>query len=306
MAICLQRPGQVDLNGKLIVTAPHHPSISGLIAAEPEARTAQDAFLIRVRRLIDQHRALGWSGPPFDVHLLASLCGFRVNIVDRLAGGADACISGNVITVIQTARVRQRFSIAHEISHTVFPDFGTSNVPKFWSYAVEAASPVEKLCQLGAAEFLMPEREFRHHLVGEYSVELIDDIRRTFNVSLEACVRRIAQLSDGRALALVIYHGLKPAQRNQESQLDLLQLSGPQPRLRVLTCVGDMHARSVYVPTHKSIPLGSVAYRVFSTGVPETACENWIPVLPWPTCRVHAFAAKGEGPSAVMCLVEHA
>src|ERR1700735_2049307 len=78
----------------------------------------------KARDLVLRARDAGWSGPPFNPIFIADLLKFPVT---ANASVADACIvstEGHLQIQFNPTQVRERlrFSIAHELAHSLFPD----------------------------------------------------------------------------------------------------------------------------------------------------------------------------------------
>lgn len=164
----------------------------GYDPVEKIERTARELAL----RAMDE----GWSGPPFDPLALAEWCGLQL---DARGDIPDARLvpttAGTSILQYNPMRPRGRlrFSIAHEIAHTLLPDYaeqvrnradqGMENRADNWQ--------LEVLCNIGAAELLMPLGSF-FDLAGEQaSIQKVMDIRKNFDVSVEACIIRLIKLA---------------------------------------------------------------------------------------------------------------
>ncbi len=93
-------------------------------------------------------------------------------------------------------KTRIRFSIAHELAHTFFPDcheavrnrlhqehFG----PNDWE--------LEMICNVGAAELLMPIASFPELKNEELNIDALMKLRETLEVSAEALLSRIARVT---------------------------------------------------------------------------------------------------------------
>ncbi|WP_285908089.1 ImmA/IrrE family metallo-endopeptidase, partial [Pseudodesulfovibrio pelocollis] len=94
-------------------------------------------------------------------------------------------------------KARRNFSIAHEIVHTLFPDCGarvrnrelkTSKVGDGWE--------LEMLCNVGAAELLMPIGSFPAIKDETLTIKNILRLRREYEVSTEAVMLRAVRLTD--------------------------------------------------------------------------------------------------------------
>ena len=139
----------------------------------------------------------GWNGPPFNPLELADRLGIRVvptaDVRDaRIVAKGD----GFVIEVNPNRpRVRQRFSLAHEIAHTLFPDCAEAVRNRTLHVeATESDWEIEALCNIAAAELLMPAGA----MPDERRDGSIDDalsMRDRFDISAEAVLIRTVQLS---------------------------------------------------------------------------------------------------------------
>jgi O-acetyl-ADP-ribose deacetylase (regulator of RNase III) len=146
-------------------------------------------------RAIDQ----GWKGPPFDPLALA---GFqKIEVVPR-----DDVFDARTVPVGSSLRIefnpsrpraRVRYSVAHEIAHTIFPDCARTvrnrsvhheTTPDDWQ--------LEALCNIAAAELLMPVGSLASLTRGELSVDHLLELRERYEVSSEAIFIRGAQVSE--------------------------------------------------------------------------------------------------------------
>ena len=160
------------------------------------------AIEIKARELALKAMDDGWGGPPFDPLALAEWLGIaieaRSDIPDARLVPSD---KGKLLLEYNPMRPRGRlrFSIAHEIAHTLFADCADD-------VRHRGASPdegkdnwqLEVLCNLGAAELLMPLGSFSQ-LAGEsLSINTVMEVRKSFDVSVEACLIRLVKLARTR------------------------------------------------------------------------------------------------------------
>ena len=82
-------------------------------------------------------------------------------------------------------RSRQRFTVAHELAHVILERTGR-NAPR-------AGSSVERVCDMLAAECLMPTSVFEARLPATLKLSDIEDLARTFDTSITATAIRCAQ-----------------------------------------------------------------------------------------------------------------
>lgn len=174
-------------------------------------------ILTTSRRVMAEAADTGLDGPPFDPFRLAEMLGLalraRADVADaRLAADTigvhstpDAPLSGFVLTSEPLAveynptrpRGRMRFNVAHEIAHALFPDAaeasrhrtGAGAVPQ---YDTDDSWQLELLCNVAAAEFLMPTEAVAGISNIDPDIDFIMAQRQRFDVSTEALLRRLA------------------------------------------------------------------------------------------------------------------
>lgn len=165
----------------------------------------------KCRELVASAKRDGWKGPPFDPHLLASLQGIRVRKVHHEIGG-EARVFGNSTGVFIEYREdlalpeRLRFSIFHEIAHTLFPDCYQQIRHLGEESSSEVDRDFERLCDIGASEMLFPLSEFSEDL-GKTNVHLDDvcDLKLRYAASIDATVKRCMDLTH-HPRAAVFFH----------------------------------------------------------------------------------------------------
>jgi O-acetyl-ADP-ribose deacetylase (regulator of RNase III) len=170
-----------------------NPSVLQIIGDKDPVSTIIERAREVTTRAIDR----GWQGPPFDPRELAKLLGINV-IPNAEVRDARISIEKGAFTIeLNPTRplVRQRFSLAHEIAHTLFPDCGDAVRNRaFHAHVDDSDWELEALCNVAASELLMPIGSMpEDHRDGS-----IDDaltIRSKFNVSAEAVLIRTVQLS---------------------------------------------------------------------------------------------------------------
>lgn len=158
-----------------------------------------EAIEATARDAVFQAVEAGWEGPPFDPFELASLRG--IELVPRnelreartVASGTGLAIEYNPTR----PRDRVRFSIAHEIAHSLFGD--VAREPRYRHNP--AAGPadgwqLEMLCNVAAAEILMPTEVFGEHTRRPMRIEQVLELREVFGVSIEALMRRATKLAE--------------------------------------------------------------------------------------------------------------
>ena len=170
-----------------------NPSVVAFAQGRDPVREIQS----KARATVMQAAEGGWEGPPYDPFHLADLLGINILPNDDVADarivpiGEGLCIEFNP----KRPHGRIRYSVAHEIAHTLFPDCAETvrnRVP-----IADMRSDVwqlELLCNIGAAELLMPSgyTNLEHE---EVDIDNLLRLRVEFDVSTEAILLRIAKLT---------------------------------------------------------------------------------------------------------------
>lgn len=169
-------------------------SVVGFAAgADPIAamlRTARDGVIEAIEQ--------GWEGPPFDLTELATRRGLEVIPSDDVKDARTVKVGGVLRIEYNPNRParRVRYSIAHEIAHTLFPDCDeqvrhrqTAERGKGDEWQLEA------LCNIGAAELLMPVGSLPPVGSATLHIEQLIELRERFQVGTEAIAIRLVQLT---------------------------------------------------------------------------------------------------------------
>lgn len=173
-----------------------HPSVRALAGSrDPVAVVTERARSIALEA-IDR----GWGGPPFDPIALAELLGIEVvaNVAIRDARTVPVG-RGRVRIEVNPDRPRgrMRYSVAHELAHTIFPDVAEKVRNRARHDELEGDEwQLEALCNIGAAELLMPLGPLNSAVPESLTIRDVLDLQRRFDVSTEALVIRLVESSD--------------------------------------------------------------------------------------------------------------
>ena len=111
---------------------------------------------------------------------------------------------------------RRRFSLAHEIAHTIVWESEQPGHERHRGLPGAHERREERVCDLIAAELLMPTPAFREHAgATEPSLAALKVLCKTFRVSVSACLHRVMQLEVWNCAVL---YGAWDA-RNEEYQV---------------------------------------------------------------------------------------
>lgn len=141
---------------------------------------------------------LGWQGPPYDPFKLAEILEIptipREDVLDArilLVGSRRLQIEFNP----NRPRGRRRFSIAHEIAHTLFPDCVENARNRGQSVEPRADNwQLELLCNIAAAEFIMPVGN-ELDIDTPVTIDNVLQLQKQFDVSTEAISIRLANVT---------------------------------------------------------------------------------------------------------------
>ncbi|MFP3743069.1 ImmA/IrrE family metallo-endopeptidase [Achromobacter sp. SIMBA_011] len=142
---------------------------------------------------------------------------------------------------------RQRFTICHEIAHIVLGLESSHEEVPSWSYAKR--HPNEVACDAFAAELLMPYQSWLAATSKEEpSFELIQHMADLFGASFPAAASRFATLSDAPCAFVTMERGA----------------------VRYAARSTSLRQAGAWIPPRSTIPAGSVAHQIRSSGVSAT------------------------------------
>jgi hypothetical protein len=281
------------------------PSTQGLIDALVRATGESDPFAairLKARGAIEQYRsAFGEPEMPLNVDALASLLGIgRSAEGPAHSGDAELVPAGDGRVAIRVnpdrPETRMRFSVAHEVSHTFFPNYQT----KTWCRTdarhrrrENADDLLEMLCDAGAAELLLPLPWFAEDARAVTTGAALVDLARRYVASREATLRRFAETHAGSVAGVFLSWKLKPTEKRTVGRADqgnLLGLAPAEEARRALQLRLDYSipsaafaAAGYFLPKDKSVKNDGPLYAAASTGRP---CEG--------ECRLDLGQAAGR------------
>jgi Zn-dependent peptidase ImmA (M78 family) len=211
---------------------------------------------------------------PIDVQMLASFRGIAaINQVDQAEAGCIFCDGERLVVHIRDtdSAERQRFTICHETIHTFFPGFREERRrrtdTKVGTY--DYSQLEEYLCDLGAAELLLPRKPFLAALPAQPHIDDVIALADTFEASLEATAIRTVNLAAAPMALVVLEPAWKPAEQQElvrratQPALTGLESEPPPKKLRVRWAYGPQMAT---IPKHKSVDDASPLAYVLQTG----------------------------------------
>ncbi|HZC80427.1 MAG TPA: ImmA/IrrE family metallo-endopeptidase, partial [Nitrospiraceae bacterium] len=168
------------------------------VLALAKGRDPVEAVTERAREIVTEAMDRGWSGPPFDPLALADILKIQVHAREDVRDARTVPSEEGVPRIEYNPtrpRARVRYSLAHEIAHTFFPDWADEVRHRAEQYELKGDDwQLEALCNIAAAELIMPMGSF----MGLAAVQLgIDDLlseQKRFDTSMEALLIRAVHL----------------------------------------------------------------------------------------------------------------
>jgi hypothetical protein len=244
-----------------------HPSVQALNVDDPISWVTE-----RARQLVYRAIERGWSGPPFDPIELADLLRVGVRPSQEVLDARLIPSASGLAIEFNPNRPpgRMRYSIAHELGHALFPDAGAEARHRLLAgHAGSADFELEMLCNLAAAEILMPIGSFQDAALKKPSIDQVLELRARFDLSTEAVLLRIARLARSSVAAFVAAPNGESAADGYRIEYVALPWAGLQARR------GD------------ALPLDSVVRECTAVGFTAKAMEAW---------------SSGQIPAEVQCV----
>ncbi len=251
------------------------------------AGDAAAAIRLKARELISVYVAsFGEPSIPISMDVLVSLRGIArsdelplhspdAELVPDGAGGVTMRVNPDRPTT------RQRFSVAHEISHTFFPDYTAKAWCRTDARYRDRSNPddlLEMLCDIAASELLFPQPWFAADADSVTDANGLARLAMKYEASREATMRRYAETSTQSVAAVFFSWKLKPTQKSTVGRKDQGNLFGVTAdeevrdalRLRIeYTAVSDaFRAEGYFLPKDKSVESSGPIYQAASSGTP--------------------------------------
>ena len=274
------------------------PDVLSLIKATGSLADPRSSVLTQARKRLQTLKKFHdiTKDPIERLRMLASICGIAevvpMNIEQRRGDKRDPILVPNIsggrsIICNPTApRSRVAFSIAHEIVHTFFPN--SINGARFRNIcAIESreANELERLCDLGASELLMPLSDFQRTAAKTgYTLPAVPTLMEIFGSSFEATAFRLASAHPGVAASGLLRSRLRVEEqrrRNGANQTSLFPLAVGNKRmepaepkyrrqsLHLSEACSDAHM----IRWNKSFPVESVVYSAATNGDVQVGFE---------------------------------
>jgi O-acetyl-ADP-ribose deacetylase (regulator of RNase III) len=221
-----------------------------------------DVITEKARTLVFDAIQNGWSGPPFDPFTLAEY--LKLGIVPREdVADARTVPAGSQLRIEfnpNRPRSRVRYSIFHEIAHTLFPDC-KDFVRNRLSHAEMQGDDwqLEMLCNMAASELLMPIGSLPTLQTERLSIDSILELRKKYEASTEAILLRAVRITNEPCVIFTA------SRRERDGET----------KYRVDYAVASKSWGKPPVPVGFVLPDGTVAAQCTAIGVTAKAQEEW-------------------------------
>jgi len=191
-----------------------------LLLAENPGRSAKEIVAEKVadlQRTMYRAGAIGTT-PPFSPDRIARQLGISVKNLEDKDLGFEACLlplPGDrwKILVNTTGRSdnRRRFSLAHELVHTLFPEAETTAQFRL-KKGFDPDQELENLVDFGAAQLLMPPKLFGRDLATKgASLDTLFFLSSKYQVSLQATALNMLDLSSNPQALVFCTYSFRPS-----------------------------------------------------------------------------------------------
>jgi hypothetical protein len=211
------------------------------------------------------------ASPPFNLEAMASFRGLRASKqAPRHSKDSEIAPIGGGKVELRVNRdrpyTRQRFSIGHEVGHTLFPEYAVKvqcrkAIDRDWA---DPNDLIEALCDVASTELLFPLPWFSRSVEElDMTADSIGALATGYEASREATVRRLVEVHPSPLAAVFFHWKWKPtemtAMSRDRTQRRLLgtPLAIPEKKLRVdYAVLNDGFAKKYggHIPKDKSVP----------------------------------------------------
>jgi len=172
-----------------------HPSVIALAGDSDPI----DVIVQKARNVILDALQEGWQGPPFDPLQLAEYLTVNTVPSSEVFDARTVPLGQNSVQIEYNPnkpRSRTRFSLAHELAHTLFPDCSESVRKRLRSSEMRDDDwQLELSCNVAAAEFLMPVGTGGKIEEEPVTIDNLLRLQDKYDVSTEAISIRMAKLT---------------------------------------------------------------------------------------------------------------
>lgn len=258
----------------------------------------------------------GLSGdPPINIQRIIDRFGMHTPKALHLPKQQGAILSKHgipqIIVHVGDAATRQKYTTAHELIELLFLALPGNRRFDGKKENIFGVAGKERVCQVGAANLLMPMEGFRPRAIASgLSFQTAELLADEYEVSLMAALCRLTDIYAGLSAVLLWKKDNKPADLKRKIPEGQFEMPGfsPQrlvaPKLRIAWGYGGL--KGTFFPRHKSIADDSSVYEAWEK---DGFCSRVEPMPSGKTRRSGYFESKGiiiEGEKCVLTLITEA
>jgi len=259
------------------------PDIISLIRRTGQLVDPRSAVIHQAKQLNSEYRSFETQAEPFErLKIIASLRGLDVAEMDSRRSfreKRDAVLIPGLrpkrgLIVYNPSRQPGRiaFSVAHEIAHTFFPNsISGARFRTMCDPDSREGNELERLCDLGASELLMPVEDFLKARGQEMGLRIVARLSTIFGSSHESTVFRLATSYPGQAVAGLLRYRLNKSEQKSSKGTGYQQSLFPESVSRSTESPSKKYRRQSFhsseqcgpehlVPWNKSFDPSSAVY----------------------------------------------
>lgn len=241
-----------------------NPSVVALAGGSDPIKVITD----RARNLVINAIEKGWSGPPYDPFILAEFQRVAVIAREDIPDARTIPTKGGYTIEYNPNQPKSRvkYSICHELAHTLFPDCDKRIRNRVTHRDTKGDEwQLETLCNIGAAEMLMPIGSTASIEGNRLTIDAILEARKQHQVSAEAVLLRAIRLTSDQCCAFSSSRRQLPRQPQERYLIDYIVGSR--------TWMGAIRAGA-------SLPVQTSARECIAIGFTHKGHETWDEVGP--------------------------
>lgn len=231
--------------------------------------------------------AAGLKSLPFDPCVIAERAGIKITSAPAIVAGnrgmlVPSGLTDTILVNVDETAAAQRYTVAHELVEKALRN-GSYEIAARTGVGLvrdKTRRAIEQLCEIGAAEILMPMEYFlpKLRMLG-YSITSLLPLADQFGASLAATLWRIVDTGLERCIAAIWEFKHKPSDRivSATGQVTLWGEAtdyDPPKRLRLVTshCSPGV---SIFLPRYKHMDEATSIYRAYVMKGIEMGIENF-------------------------------
>ena len=219
-----------------------------------------EAITKKARAVVFDALERGWKGPPYDPFSLAEQMGIRTMPSADVLDARTVPLSGNRYRIEfnpDRPQRRIRYSVFHELAHTLFPDCGETIRNRGTHTASRPDDrQLETLCNIAAAEFLLPTGSLGTGKPPAAEIDTVLELRERYEASAEAALLRVSRLTSEPAIAFA-------CRRDRATGRYVVDYAAPSPRTTWRLYPGRL------------LPTGTAAEQCTAIGYTAKQSEAW-------------------------------